>query len=139
MSSSLGIDYSLWYDIGLELGIEDNKLNTIKANHAGKPFQSSDCMCDVYVHWIRTEGNPTYENLAKVLSAIGMREIALTLCAKYGMLRMIMCAWCFNNIYILAMIANRNNIYTLYFPNVHVPIFIIYVNPQNLLEIFTVV
>ena len=99
MSSSLGIDYSLWYDIGLELGIEDNKLNTIKANHAGKPFQSSDCMCDVYVHWIRTEGNPTYENLAKVLSAVGMREIALKLCAKYGMLRMIMCAWCLISIY----------------------------------------
>ena len=91
---SLGIDYSLWYDIGLELGIEDNKLNTIKANHAGKPTQSNNCMCDVYVHWIRTEGQPTYEKLAKVLSAVGMREITLTLCAKYGTLCMIMYTQC---------------------------------------------
>jgi hypothetical protein len=84
---SLGIDYSLWYDIGLELGIEEYKLNTIKANHAGKPTQSNDCMCDVYAHWIRTEGKPTYEILAKALSAVGIRKIALILCAKYGMLR----------------------------------------------------
>ena len=91
---SLGIDYSLWYNIGLELGIEDSKLNTIKANHAGKPTKSNDCMCDVYIHWIRTEGKPTYESIAKVLSAVGMREIAFTLCAKYGMLRMIMCTRC---------------------------------------------
>ena len=83
---SLCIDYSLWYDIGQELGIEDDKLNTIKANHAGKPTQSNDCMCDMYAHWIRTEDNPTYEKLAKALSTVGMREIATTLCAKYGML-----------------------------------------------------
>ena len=51
-------------------------------------------MRDLYVHWIRTERKPTYEKVAKVLSAVGMREIALTLCAKYGMLRMIMCTRC---------------------------------------------
>ena len=83
---SLHIDYSLWYDIGQELDIEDHKLNTIKANHAGKSTQSNDCTCDMYAHWIRTEDKPTYEKLAKALSAVGMRETASTLCAKYGTL-----------------------------------------------------
>ena len=82
----LHIDYSLWYDIGQELGIEDSKLNTIKANNAGKPYQSADCTLNMFHLWINTKDKPTYEKLAKALSALGMREIATTLCKKYGKL-----------------------------------------------------
>ena len=83
---TLGIDFSLWYDIGQELGIEDYRLNTIKADNAGKPTHSVDCATSMFSLWIQTRDEPTYEKLAKALSAMGMREIATTLCEKYGML-----------------------------------------------------
>ena len=84
LDPDLHIDYSLWYDIGLELGIKDNKLNEIKANNAGKPDYSICCARDMFYFWITgiTEGEPTYEKLAIALSALGMRKIAATILRK---------------------------------------------------------
>ena len=83
---ALDIDFSLWYDIGQELGIEDYRLNTIKADNAGKPNHSVDCAASMFSLWIQMSDVSTYEKLAKALSVVGMREIATTLCEKYGML-----------------------------------------------------
>lgn len=83
---ALQIDYSLWYDIGQELGIEDYKLNTIKADNARKPHHSVDCMVNMFSLWIQMESQPTYKKVAVALSAVGMREIGILLCEKYGML-----------------------------------------------------
>ena len=83
---ALPIDFSLWYDIGLELGLEDYRLNIIMANNAGKPDSSRHCACDMYDLWLKSIHQPTYTKLAMALSTVGMREIAAALCQKYGML-----------------------------------------------------
>ena len=80
----LNIDFSLWYELGEELGLEEHQLNTIKADNAGKPKHTMNCATDMFLKWIETDYNPTYEKLAVSLSTVGMREIAATLCEKHG-------------------------------------------------------
>ena len=93
MDPNLHIDYSHWFDIGLELGIKENKLNVIKANNANKPDCPIHCAKDMFYLWL-TDGTeddhePTYERLAVALSLVGMRKAAATIlhkkCSKQDM------------------------------------------------------
>ena len=90
---ALRLDYSLWYDLGEELGIEDYKLATIKYDNAQKPNHSEYCTISMFSLWIKTDDEATYKKLAKALSAVGMRDIAITICRKHGMFR---CTCTFN-------------------------------------------
>ena len=86
MDPDLHIDYSLWFDIGLELGIKESKLNIIKANNAGKPEYSIHCAQGMFHLWVidgtEDDHEPTYERLAVALSVVGMRKVAATILHK---------------------------------------------------------
>lgn len=62
-----------WYDIGLELEIDDNDLDVIKSVNNNDP---SKCLVELIKVWLKLE--PTWKALAEALGAQAVREKALS-------------------------------------------------------------
>ena len=65
-----------WYDLGLQLGVNDAELDIIQKNHPG---DIKSCRRDMFRTWLKT-ANPSYLQLKKALNVIGEGNEVSRLC-----------------------------------------------------------
>ena len=70
-----------WYALGLQLGVEDAKLEEIEKDNRG---DLKACRRNMFRVWFRTTPNPSYQQLAEALMAVGEAKAADLLCKKYS-------------------------------------------------------
>ena len=63
---------SKWHDLGVQLKLDVNKLNTIKANHPGDVEQ---CCTEMYQLWTQSDLQASQEKLAIALQNIGFATL----------------------------------------------------------------
>ena len=67
--------------MGLQLGVSEYELSTIKKNY---PRDNDMCKVKMFGAWLRGDANPTYAKLVRALAVIGMKSAAETYCAAKG-------------------------------------------------------
>ena len=70
-----------WYDLGLQLGVEDTDLDVIQSNN---PQNLRACRREMFKAWLKMTPTPTYQQLVDALMAVGEVREADTLRKKYG-------------------------------------------------------
>ena len=70
-----------WYDLGLQLGIEDAELEDIQSNN---PKSVRTCRREMFKAWLRITPSPSYQQLVEALQTVGEISEADHLCKKYG-------------------------------------------------------
>ena len=70
-----------WYNLGLQLGIEDTELDMIEQNN---PKDIDACKRSMFKAWIRITPSPSYQQLVEALQTVGETSEAHRLCKKYG-------------------------------------------------------
>ena len=73
-----------WYDLGLQLGVDDEELKVIQKNNPG---DLRACQREMFSAWLRTGSSPSYQQLVKALRAVGENREANRLCREYGKIR----------------------------------------------------
>ena len=73
-----------WYNLGLQLGVEDAELKPIQHNY---PRDSEACTREMFRAWLRTGSSPSYQQLVEALRAVGENREANRLCERYGKIR----------------------------------------------------
>ena len=68
-----------WQGVGLQLGIEDYELQTIRLNYQ----QHGDRKREMFRVWLRICANPNYYDLIKALEAVGERKVAQQIRENY--------------------------------------------------------
>ena len=64
-----------WRQLGLRLGVPNDKLKEIQANHAGHPNQCQLCLTDIFDWWLRNAPNPTCRQIIRAIIFCGLGEI----------------------------------------------------------------
>ena len=75
------IQTTKWYDLGLQLGIEDTELDVIEENN---PKDNGVCKRRMFRAWLRITPSPSYQQLVEALVAVGEISEADRLCRIYG-------------------------------------------------------
>ena len=70
-----------WYDLGLQLGVDDEELKTIQQNYLR---DSKACKREMFSAWLRTASSPSYQQLVEALRTVGENKEANHLCERYG-------------------------------------------------------
>ena len=70
-----------WYDLGLQLGVEDTDLDVIQSNN---PQNLRACRREMFKAWLKMTPTPTYQQLVDALMAVGEVREADTLHKKFG-------------------------------------------------------
>ena len=70
-----------WYELGLQLGVEDAELEVIEKDNRG---DLQACRRKMFRAWLRITPNPSYQQLAEALMAVGEGKEADLLCKKYS-------------------------------------------------------
>jgi len=70
-----------WYDLGLQLDIDDHVLQTIQENH---PQNQDGCKRDMFRTWLRMNPQASYSQLVQSLVELGDVSVADFLCNKHG-------------------------------------------------------
>ena len=70
-----------WYNLGLQLGIEDTELDVIEENNA-KDIDA--CKRKMFKAWLRITPNPSYQKLVEALQTVGEISEVDHLCKKYS-------------------------------------------------------
>ena len=70
-----------WYELGLQLGVKDAELEIIEKNNRG---DLKACQRSMFRAWLRNTPNPSYQQLAEALMAVGEAKEADLLCKKYS-------------------------------------------------------
>ena len=70
-----------WYNLGLQLGVEDAELNVIQHNN---PQDSEACKREMLSSWLKKASSPSYQQLIEALWELGENREANRLCKKYG-------------------------------------------------------
>ena len=70
-----------WFDIGLQLGLEESELMTIEYNN---PRDLKACVRNMFSHWLRSTKDPSYQVVLEALIAAGDENAAQELCHKFG-------------------------------------------------------
>ena len=70
-----------WYDLGLQLGVEDTDLDVIQSNN---PQNLRACRREMFKAWLKMTPTPTYQQLVDALMAVGEVREADTLRKKHG-------------------------------------------------------
>ena len=70
-----------WYDLGLQLGVENAELKVIQKNNPG---DLRACRREMFKAWLRINPSPSYQQLVEALQAVGEISEADYLCKKYG-------------------------------------------------------
>ena len=70
-----------WYDLGLQLGVEDTDLDVIQSNN---PQNLRACRREMFKAWLKMTPTPAYQQLIDALMAVGEVREADTLRKKYG-------------------------------------------------------
>ena len=84
-----------WYELGLQLGVEDAELEEIEKNNRGDLKASRRNM---FRAWLRITPNPSYQQLAEALMAVGEAKAADLLCKKYSKLTVSCVGWSIQNV-----------------------------------------
>jgi len=71
-----------WYLLGLQLGVSGHDLEVIERNY---PRDNKLCRLKMFGTWLRGDSSATYGKLARALTAVGKRKIAVNLCTERGM------------------------------------------------------
>ena len=66
-----------WRSLGLQLGVPPDQLDTIQSNCAHDPNHAKQCLTNMFTWWLKSSGDPTYENLANALNSIDRSDLAL--------------------------------------------------------------
>ena len=70
-----------WYNLGLQLGIEDTELDVIEENN---PKDIDACKRKMFKTWLRITPSPSYQQLVEALQTVGEISEADCLCKKYS-------------------------------------------------------
>ena len=70
-----------WYNLGLQLGIEDTELDVIDQNNSK---EIDACKRKMFQAWLRITPSPSYQQLVEALQTVGETSEADSLCKKYG-------------------------------------------------------
>ena len=70
-----------WYDLGLQLGVENAELKVIQKNNLG---DLRACRREMFEAWLRITPSPSYQQLVEALLEVGETTEADCLCKKYG-------------------------------------------------------
>lgn len=70
-----------WYELGLRLDIERYQLELIKKNNPG---DTSQCVIDMFYHWLYNSLDASYHKLMEALCDIGEIEAASQLHNDFG-------------------------------------------------------
>ena len=71
----------IWYNLGLQLDIKDDDLDTIERN---RPQDQEGCKRDMFKAWLRNCRQPSYRQLVQAMVESGDVSEADCLCRKYG-------------------------------------------------------
>ena len=69
---------TIWYRLGLQLGVRADDLDVIETNYADV------CKNKMFAEWQKGDTNPTYEKLVRALAAVGERKLAESVCSAQG-------------------------------------------------------
>ena len=69
-----------WYELGLQLGVEDTKLEEIEMDNRG---DLKACRRNMFRAWLKVTPSPSYKQLAEALMAVGEVKEAQLLHKKY--------------------------------------------------------
>ena len=70
-----------WYELGLQLGVEDAELEVIEKNNRG---DLKTCRRNMFRAWLRITPSPSYQQLVEALVAVGEDKEADLLRKKYS-------------------------------------------------------
>ena len=70
-----------WYELGLQLGVDDTELEVIKRNNPG---DLEACRRESFRAWLRITPSPSYQQLVEALVTVREVREADHLCKKYG-------------------------------------------------------
>jgi len=70
-----------WYNLGLELCIEDTELESIRCNN---PQDQDGCKRDMFRKWLKNFPEASYKHLIQALVELGEKSEADHLCKKYS-------------------------------------------------------
>ena len=70
-----------WYDLGLQLGVENAELKVIQEYNPG---DLRFCRREMFQAWLTINPSPSFEQLVEALLAVGETSEADYLCKKYG-------------------------------------------------------
>ena len=79
MKDLILIKVTEWYELGLQLGVEDVELEEIKKKNPGN---LKACRRNMFRAWLRITPNPSYQQLVEALMAMGEAKEADLLCKK---------------------------------------------------------
>ena len=68
-----------WYELGLQLGIEDAKLEEIEKNNQG---DLRACRRNMFRAWLKITPSPSYHQLVEALRVVGEGKEADLLCKR---------------------------------------------------------
>jgi len=72
-----------WYDLGLQLDIDDHELDVIQKDHCG---DVRACRWEMFRTWLKNFPTATYQQLVQALHNIGENREAYHICKRYGKL-----------------------------------------------------
>ena len=81
MKDLILIKVNEWYELGLQLGVEDAKLEEIERKNPGN---LNACRRNMFRAWLRITPNPSYQQLVEALETVGEERQADLLCKKYS-------------------------------------------------------
>ena len=70
-----------WYELGLQLGVDDAELEEIEKNNRG---DLRACRRNMFRAWLRITPTPSYQQLVEALTAVGEGKEADLLSKKYS-------------------------------------------------------
>ena len=70
-----------WYELGLQLEVDDAELEVIENNNRG---DLKACRRNMFRAWLRITPSPSYQQLVEALMAVGETKEADLLCKKYS-------------------------------------------------------
>ena len=69
-----------WYELGLQLGVDDAELEEIEKNNR----DLRACRRSMFRAWLRITPSPSYQQLVEALMTVGEGKEADLLCKKYS-------------------------------------------------------
>ena len=81
MKDLILIKVTEWYELGLQLGVEDAELEVIEKDNQG---DLKACRRNMFRAWLRITPSPSYQQLVEALVAVGEAKEADLLSKKYS-------------------------------------------------------
>ncbi len=69
-----------WYNVGLQLDLDDNALDAIEMSHSDFGTQKRK----MFTLWLHSDCSPSYQTLARALFLANENRVATDICTKYG-------------------------------------------------------